>query len=64
MPQELLAEFKEAFSLFDKDPTDGSITAVKLGIILRTLGQDLSPSELKDMVRIGSISVSLGARRL
>lgn len=36
---EQIEEFKEAFYLFDKDG-DGNITALELGIVMRTLGQN------------------------
>ena len=34
----VLAEFKEAFMLFDKDE-DGTITMAELGVVMRSLGQ-------------------------
>ena len=34
----MLAEIKEAFSLFDKDE-DGRITVAELGVVMRSLGQ-------------------------
>ena len=42
-------EFKEAFYMFDKDG-DGRITEDELGTVLRSLGQDPTPTELKDMI--------------
>ncbi|XP_004477431.1 calmodulin-like protein 3 [Dasypus novemcinctus] len=50
LTQEQLAEFKEAFSLFDKDG-DGTITARELGTVMRSLGQNPTEAELRDMVR-------------
>jgi calmodulin len=44
-----VAEFKEAFMLFDKD-LDGRITATELGIVMRSLGQRPTEAELKNMV--------------
>ena len=44
-----MAEFKEAFMLFDKD-LDGRITATELGIVMRSLGQRPTETELKNMV--------------
>ncbi|CAJ0648032.1 7239_t:CDS:10 [Entrophospora sp. SA101] len=44
-----IAEFKEAFSLFDKD-NDGSITTKELGTVMRSLGQNPTESELQDMI--------------
>ncbi|ORY02522.1 calmodulin [Basidiobolus meristosporus CBS 931.73] len=47
--EEQIAEFKEAFSLFDKDG-DGSITTKELGTVMRSLGQNPTEVELQDMV--------------
>ena len=44
-----MAEFKEAFSLFDKNG-DGSITTQHLGTAMRSLGQNPTQAELEDMV--------------
>ena len=49
LSEEQVAEFKEAFMLFDKD-LDGRITATELGIVMRSLGQRPSETELKNMV--------------
>ena len=49
--EEQIAEFKEAFSLFDKD-LDGRITEEELGIVMRSLGQRPTESELKNMVTL------------
>lgn len=45
----LPAEFREAFCMFDKDG-DGRITEQELGTVLRSLGQDPTDTELKDMI--------------
>jgi calmodulin len=45
-----IAEFKEAFALFDKDG-DGCITTKELGTVMRSLGQHPTEAELADMVR-------------
>lgn len=49
MSEEQIAEFKEAFSLFDKD-SDGKITTKELGTVMRSLGQNPLESELTDMI--------------
>ena len=40
LTEEQIAEFKEAFSLFDKDG-DGTITTKELGTVMRSLGKTL-----------------------
>merc|ERR1712048_1467231 len=49
LTNEQVDEFKEAFSLFDKD-ADGSITSAELGTVMRALGQNPTDAELQDMV--------------
>merc|ERR1711991_317956 len=49
LTEEQIAEFKEAFSLFDKDG-DGTITTKELGTVMRSLGQNPTEAELTDMV--------------
>lgn len=49
LSEQQIAEFKEAFSLFDKD-SDGKITTKELGTVMRSLGQNPSESELTDMI--------------
>lgn len=44
-----ISEFKEAFSLFDKDG-DGTITTKELGTVMRSLGQNPTEAELQDMI--------------
>jgi calmodulin len=46
---DIFAEFKEAFSLFDKDG-DGTITTKELGTVMRSLGQNPTEAELQDMI--------------
>merc|ERR1712183_240382 len=48
-PEEKIAQFKEAFALFDADG-NGAITTEELGTVLRSLGQDPTEAELKDMI--------------
>ncbi|XP_039032895.1 calmodulin-2/4 isoform X2 [Hibiscus syriacus] len=54
-----ISEFKEAFSLFDKDgdgPSShslfsaGCITTKELGTVMRSLGQNPTEAELQDMI--------------
>ncbi|CAF0863462.1 unnamed protein product [Didymodactylos carnosus] len=47
--EEQIAEFQEAFSLFDKDG-DGTITTKVLGTVMRSLGQNPTEYELQDMI--------------
>ncbi|KAG2358412.1 calmodulin, partial [Suillus spraguei] len=42
-------EFKEAFSLFDKDG-DGTIATKELGTVMRSLGQNPTEAELQDII--------------
>lgn len=49
LSEDQIAEFKEAFSLFDKDG-DGTITTKELGTVMRSLGQNPTESELQDMI--------------
>lgn len=49
LTEEQIAEFKEAFSLFDKDG-DGSITTKELGTVMRSLGQNPTEADLQDMI--------------
>ncbi|GFQ90411.1 calmodulin [Trichonephila clavata] len=51
LTEEQVAEFKEAFLLFDKD-ADGMITAAELGVVMRSLGQRPSELELRKMVHM------------
>ena len=49
LTEEQIAEFKEAFSLFDKDG-HGTITTKELGTVMRSLGQNPTEAELQDMI--------------
>ncbi|XP_060592824.1 neo-calmodulin-like [Ruditapes philippinarum] len=52
--EEQLEEFKETFSLFDKEG-DGSISIKELGTVLRALGQHPTEADLNDL--IGNLEV-------
>ena len=50
LPEEQIAEIKEAFFLFDKDG-DGTITNKELGTVMCSLGQKPTDAELADMIK-------------
>ena len=49
LSKEQIAEFREAFDIFDYDG-DGCITIKELGIVMRSLGQNISEKELIEMI--------------
>ncbi len=49
LTEDKIAEFKEAFEIFDKDK-DGFITIKELGEIMKNLGQSPTDAELQDMI--------------
>ncbi|XKL65671.1 hypothetical protein PGB90_009091 [Kerria lacca] len=49
LTEDQVAEIKEAFLLFDKNK-DGRITMAELGVVMRSLGQKPTESELRGMV--------------
>ncbi|XP_030472915.1 calmodulin-like protein 11 [Syzygium oleosum] len=49
LTQEQIVEFKEAFTLFDKDG-DGCITLEELATVIRSLDQNPTEKELQDMI--------------
>lgn len=49
LTEEQISEFKEAFSLFDKDG-DGFITTKELGTVMRSLGRNPTEAEVQDMI--------------
>ena len=49
LTKEQIADFKEAFALFDHDQ-NGAISPVELGKVLRALGQNPTVNELQDMI--------------
>ena len=50
LTEEQISEFKEAFSLFDKNG-DGNITSQELGTVMRSLGQNPTEAELSDTIK-------------
>ncbi|KAJ8308336.1 hypothetical protein KUTeg_013210 [Tegillarca granosa] len=50
LTEEQKDEFREAFTLFDKDG-DGEITTDELGAVMKSMCQDASMEELKEMIR-------------
>ena len=50
LAEEQIQEFKEAFSLFDKDG-DQKIPSKELGTVMRALGQNPSETELEDLLK-------------
>ena len=51
MTEEEIGEFKEAFSLFDRNG-DGTILTKELGNVIRALGQNPPETELQDMIDV------------
>merc|ERR1712086_359432 len=49
LTEEQIAEFKEAFSLFDKDG-NGTISGAELATVMKSLGQNPTDDEIKDMI--------------
>ncbi len=45
LTEEQVAEFREAFLLFDKDG-DGTVTTKELGTVMRSLGQNPTETEI------------------
>lgn len=54
LSQQQVDEYREAFSLFDKDG-DGTISAEELGTIMRSLGQNPSNEELLEIIHRGDL---------
>ncbi|KAF3338163.1 Calmodulin [Carex littledalei] len=50
LTQEQIAEYKEAFSLFDKD-NDGCITMHELRTVIKQLGQNPTEEDVQEMIR-------------
>ncbi|CAC5377254.1 CALM [Mytilus coruscus] len=49
LTEERIAEFKEAFSLFDKDG-NGAINTKEMGTVMRSQGQNPTEAEIQDMI--------------
>lgn len=49
LTDEQMNEFKEAFTLFDKD-NDGTIDSSELGTVMRSLGQNPTELEIAEMI--------------
>jgi len=50
LSEQQIADCKEAFQLFDRD-SDGKITTNELGTVMRSLGQNPTQAELKDLIK-------------
>lgn len=50
LTEEQIAEYKEAFGLFDRDG-NGVITTQELGTVMRNLGQNPTEQEVKNMIK-------------
>ena len=51
LTEEQIAEFKKAFSPFDKDGQGkGALTSKELGVVMRSLGHDPTEAELQDLI--------------
>lgn len=49
LSQDLIDQYKEAFSLFDEDG-DGLVTGDELGVVIRALGQTVTEAEIDEMI--------------
>ena len=49
LTEEQIAEYKEAFALFDKDG-DGTVSAKELGTVMRSFGANPTDAELHRMI--------------
>ncbi len=49
LSEQQIAEYKEAFSIFDKD-ADGAISAKDIGTIMRVLGHNPTEAELQEII--------------
>ena len=49
MASRSVAEYREAFTMFDKDG-DGTISTKELGVVMRSLGQNPTEQELQEII--------------
>ena len=63
LTDEKLAEYREAFALFDRDG-DGTITAKEVGTVLRCLGHYPTQAELKVITAPDKIEIKLSKQML
>ena len=50
LSEEQKIEFKDVFSLFDKDG-DGTVSTKELGVVMRALGQNPTDAEIAEMIK-------------
>ena len=50
LTEEQKHEFKDVFSLFDKDG-DGTVSTKELGVVMRALGQNPTDAEIAEMIK-------------
>ena len=50
LTEEQKQEFKDVFSLFDKDG-DGTVSTKELGVVMRALGQNPTDAEIAEMIK-------------
>ena len=50
LTEEEIENFREAFKIFDKND-DGSITIQELGVVMKSLGQNPTEDEMKEMIK-------------
>eukprot|EP01018_Ginkgo_biloba_P018277 Gb_23756 [translate_table: standard] len=55
LSDEQMASLREAFTLFDTD-RDGCITAAELGTVMRSLGENPTEAELREIIKREEIS--------
>ena len=56
LTEEQISEFKEAFSLFDRE-SSGTIGSQELGTVMRSLGQNPTEAELKVLLKLSVLSI-------